>query len=196
MEIKPRVPPFRELPDLLKLLEEKTILDEKAAAKAKKLAESGENNEGEEESKKDNSQDMQKYKILEEFDFPTYPDKGAMKHIVDYNRQEITLYEIFGEYGTMVRPKENPKFDPKPPPPKEKKATPKPPTPKPKKETEEGEEGEEAQEETPVVEEEPEEEPFIPPIDRELYYDFSTHNGKDPILLALMIKGKDDEFTL
>ena len=33
---KPRVPPFRELPELLKLLGEKTIIDEKAAAKAKK----------------------------------------------------------------------------------------------------------------------------------------------------------------
>lgn len=91
-----------------------------------------------------------------------------------------------------MRPKENPKNDPKPPPPKEKKPI---PTPKPKKETEEGEEGE-GDDATPVVEEEPEEEPFIPPLDRELYYDFNTHNGKDPILLALMIKGENDKFTL
>jgi len=31
------------------------------------------------------------------------------------------LYEIFGEYGTLARPKENPKHDPLPPPPKPKK---------------------------------------------------------------------------
>lgn len=99
----------------------------------------------------------------------------------------------------MVRPKENPKYDPKPPPPKEKKP-PKEPTPKKKVEVPEGEEGEEgaaAEEAEPaVVEEEPEEEVFIPPLDKELWYDFSTHNGKDPILLALMIKGPNDEQTL
>ena len=62
---------------------------------------------------------------------------------------------------------------------------------------EEGEEGEPVAEEAPVVEEEEEpEEVFIPPLDRELYYDFNTHNGKDPILLALMIKGDNDLFTL
>lgn len=113
--------------------------------------------------------------------------------MVSYDKQNITLFEIFENYGTVQRPKENPKYDPKPPPPREKKAI---PTPKPKKEIEEGEEGEGADEATPIVEEEPEEEPFVPPLDRELYYDFSTHNGKDPILLALMIKGENDKFTL
>lgn len=39
----------------------------------------------------------------------------------------------------------------------------------------------------PKVEEE-EEEVFIPPVDRVLYYDFNAHNGKDAILLALMVK--------
>jgi len=49
----------------------------------------------------------------------------------------------------------------------------------------------------PVVEEkEEEEEPFIPPVDVELWYEFSAHNGKDPILLALMVKGENDTFTL
>jgi hypothetical protein len=108
------------------------------------------------------------------------------------------LYEIFGNYGTTVRPKENPKYDPKPPPPKEKK--PDPPTPPPKKEPVEGEEGAEGAEgeeaATAQAAEEEEEEVFIPPLDRELYYDFSTHNGKEPILLALMIKGDQDKKTL
>jgi hypothetical protein len=86
--------------------------------------------------------DMSKYKILENYDFPTYLEKGGAKHIVNYDEQDITLYEIFDNLGTEVRPKENPKFDPKPPPPKEKKKL---PTPKPKKEVEEGEEGENAE---------------------------------------------------
>ena len=196
---KPRVPPFRELPELLKLLGEKTIIDEKAEAKAKKkAAEEGQSDGGYEEEKQEKQEDMQKYKILESYDFPTYLDKSGTNHIVDFDKKDITLYEIFDNYGTMVRPKENPKYDPKPPPPKEKKP-PKIPTPKVKKEVEEGEEGEEgaaAEDPAPVEPEEPEEQPFIPPLDKELWYDFSTHNGQDPILLALMIKGPNDEFTL
>mmetsp|Transcript_24564 Transcript_24564/g.38107 ORF Transcript_24564/g.38107 Transcript_24564/m.38107 type:complete len:116 (-) Transcript_24564:38-385(-) len=112
------------------------------------------------------------------------------KHIVSYDDNDITLYEIFQEYGTVARPKENPKFDPKPPPPKEKKPV-KTPTPKPKVEGEDGEPLSEDQADG-KVEEEPEEEVFIPPVDKFLYYDFDTHNGKDPILLALMIKGEND----
>lgn len=46
------------------------------------------------------------------------------------------------------------------------------------------------------VPEEPEEDPYVPPVDEVLYYDFQAHNGKDPILLALMVKGKNDKFTL
>jgi hypothetical protein len=51
------------------------------------------------------------------------------------------------------------------------------------------------------VEEEPEEEVFIPPVHRILYYDFSTYKSsilqkEDPILLALMVKGDLDKFTL
>ena len=192
----PRVPPFRELPELIKLQDEKTIIDEKAAAKAKKKAENG-NQSDEYEEKKPPQEDLSKYKILESYDFPTYLEKSGSKHVVNFDKQDITLYEIFDNYGTMVRPKENPKYDPKPPPPKEKKP-PKEPTPKVKKEAEEGEEGDgaAAEEATPTVEEEPEEEVFIPPLDKDLWYDFSTHNGQDPILLALMIKGENDEFTL
>ena len=39
MQQKPRVPPFRQLDYLLKLQEEKRLLDEAAEKKAKKLAE-------------------------------------------------------------------------------------------------------------------------------------------------------------
>lgn len=84
---KPRVPPFRELPDLLKLLKEKEIIDEKAAAKAKKTKEeAGGQSDGYEEKKEEVSEDMSKYKILDNFDFPTYMTKEGTNHIVDYNR--------------------------------------------------------------------------------------------------------------
>lgn len=39
MQEKPRVPPFKQLENLLKLQEEKRILDEAAEKKAKKAAE-------------------------------------------------------------------------------------------------------------------------------------------------------------
>jgi len=45
------------------------------------------------------------------------------------------------------------------------------------------------------VAEEPEE-VYEPPIDKVLFYDFKAHNGKDPILLALMIKGEGHTKTL
>jgi hypothetical protein len=45
------------------------------------------------------------------------------------------------------------------------------------------------------VDEEQEEEVILP-CDKSLYYDFDTFNRKDPILLALMIKGEKDEKTL
>jgi len=137
-------------------------------------------------------EDPHKFDILKEYDFPTEEITG--KHIVNYDKSDITLYEIFGEYGTQARPKENPKLDPKPPPPKEKKPV-KTPTPKPKVEGEDGE-ALSGDDNDAKQEEEAEEEVFIPPIDRFLYYDFDTHNGKDPILLALMIKGDNDLFTL
>lgn len=75
----------------------------------------------------------------------------------------------------------------------------KPPTPEAKKSDDEGDD-------TPkpvapkVVIEEPEDE-WIPPVDETLWYDYQTYknpalNKDDPILLALMVKGKDDVFTL
>ena len=121
-------------------------------------------------------------------------EKTTVKHIVNYDQNDISLFEIFGAYGTVQRPKENPKNDPLPPPPKPKKEK----VVKPPPEVVLDDEGNLIpQEEQPAEEEkEEEEEEFIPPLDRELYYDFDTHNGKDPILLALMIKREEDEHTL
>ena len=62
-------------------------------------------------------------------------------------------------------------------------------------EGEDGEGGENAGLEN-KVEEEPEEEPFIPPVDVSLWYNFDAYNRSEPILLALMIKGPNDEKTL
>lgn len=113
-----------------------------------------------------------------------------------YDDTDITLYEIFNVYGSSWRPKENPKFDPEPPAPKEEKPKP-PPVVKPKKEDDEEGEGEgDGDGEGAPEEKEEEEPPYEPPCDQVLYYEFSPHNGKDPILLALMIKGENDECTL
>jgi len=46
------------------------------------------------------------------------------------------------------------------------------------------------------MEEEEEEEKIIPPVDKVLWYDFDAHDGKDPVLLALMHRGEGDLFTL
>lgn len=111
-----------------------------------------------------------------------------------YNDTDTTLYEIFGVYGSSWRPKENPKFDPEPPAPKEEKKAPTPVI-KPKKEEDEEGEGNEDGEGEPVVPEE-EEPPYEPPCDQVLFYEFVPHDTLDPILLALMIKGLKDECTL
>mmetsp|Transcript_17768 Transcript_17768/g.30082 ORF Transcript_17768/g.30082 Transcript_17768/m.30082 type:complete len:182 (+) Transcript_17768:326-871(+) len=181
MQPKPRIPPFRELPILLNLTEEKRIRDEKQELKEKRKAEQGNKSDSEDENNLNHreKEDPHKYDVLEMYDFRI--DEMSRTHIVNYDEKEISLYEIFNEYGTTARPKENPKHDPKPPPPREKK---------PIQKTQEvvGEDGEIR---TQIIEvEEPEEEVFIPPCDKFLYYDFDTHNGKDPILLALMIKGE------
>ena len=112
-----------------------------------------------------------------------------------YNEADISLYEIFSVYGSSWRPKENPKFDPEPPAPKEEKKVPTPVI-KPKKDDDDGDgDGDGAEEEVPVQPEE-EEPPYEPPCDQVLYYEFSPHHREDPILLALMIKGQNDECTL
>jgi hypothetical protein len=51
-------------------------------------------------------EDPNKYDILDQYDFAV--DEVSKQHIVNYNENDITLYEIFGEYGTSYRPK--PKF--------------------------------------------------------------------------------------
>lgn len=176
-------------------MKDKEIMDEKEAKRLRRKAENPDQSEEEEKKSPYGDEDAKKFEILNHFDFPTYMVKNEVKHIVDFNKDQITLFEIFGEYGTVQRPKENPKYDPVQPPPMPKKEK----VVKPPPEVVVDEDGnpldpqpEQAEEE----EKEEEEEEFIPPLDRELYYDFSTHNGKDPILLALMIKGEDDEFTL
>ena len=191
-EPKPRVPPFRELPKLLALTKEK---QEKEERDARLLAKQKEReNAGEEEEKKEEfvpKEELNKFDIIDHYDYPTNYN-GT--NYVEYDEKEISLYEIFQNYGTVARPKVDPKDDPEEPPKKEKK---KPPTPPPKKEDEGEGEGEgEGENQKPPVEEEPEEEPFIPPVEKELWYDFKAHNGKEPILLALMVKGDQDKFTL
>ena len=180
---------------MLKWRDEKDEWEGSADAKAKRWEEAGGKQSDEENNNKYMpKEDPNKFKILEMYDFPTYVTKEGPKHIVNYDNKQIDLFEIFGEYGTIARPKENPKFDPLPPPPKPKKEK----VVKPPPEVVLDEEGNPIpQEDQPEEEEkEEEEEEFIPPLDRELFYDFRTHNGKDPILLALMIKGAEDEFTL
>ena len=67
-----------------------------------------------------------------------------------------------------------------------------------KKEDDEGEDGEGGENAglENQIEEEPEEEPFIPPVDVSLWYNFDAYNRSEPILLALMVKGPNDEKTL
>ena len=95
MQPKPRVPPFRALPDLLQLVEEKQKLDEIAAAKAKKEGAEQEASEDYQEEKKAEVVVDKKYDVLSHYDFPTFMDKTGTKHIVNFDNQDITLYEIF-----------------------------------------------------------------------------------------------------
>lgn len=137
---------------------------------------------------------VDKYEELKHWDFPVSCDNHD---IFEYDGKELSLYEIFGSYGTVVKPKLNyPEFDPKEPEKKEKPVI-KPPTPKKAKEDEDEEGDGEEKADQPPVEEEPEEEVFIPPVHKILYYDFSTYKNailkkEDPILLALMVKGPMD----
>ena len=193
MKHKPRVPPFRDLDHLLKLKQEK---EEKDEARTKLEKKKGENPDFEEDDKIESlAADIKKIdQVLAHYDFP----EQLNKHIVHYDHKEISLYEIFGEYGTVKRPKEHhPSKDEKPEPKPVKVEPPKQPTPKKVEEDKEGEEGEDGEGKTgPPEVEEPEEEVYIPPVDRTIYYDFNTHNGKDPILLALMIKDEDSGKTM
>lgn len=206
---KPRVPPYASNTRLRALYKEKTEKDEKAELKAKKRAKALEENKEAEVSEDSEPEviknddpfskalPVDKYEELKHWDFPVYQIDGS--DIFEYNTKELSLYEIFGEYGTAVKPNIDPKKDPEKPEPKPPKVV-KPITP-PKPKEDEDEEGEGAEVKPPVVEEEPEEEVFIPPVHRTLFYDFSTYKNsilkkEDPILLALMVKGVDDIFTL
>lgn len=203
---KPNVPPFRHLDHLLKLKQEKEDKEEEF----KKLEKKKEGNPDFEDDDKLQKLDADIKKIdvvLSEFidkdDKSNDFHKVLDKYVVHYDHKEISLYEIFGEYGTAKRPKEHhPSKDekPEPKPPKEvppKQPTPKKPVEEKKGEEEEGENPDAPDEEGgPPEDNEPEEEVYIPPVDRTIYYDFNTHNGKDPILLALMIKDEDSGKTM
>lgn len=128
MQPMPRVPPFRELPNLKMLMKEK----EEMERKKKREAEREKDSEEEQKNKYDGlKEDPHKYDIIDKFD---YPQDTYGENIVEYDNKEISLYEVFQNYGTAARPKDNPKDDPEEPPPKEKKEPPKPPTPPPKEE--------------------------------------------------------------
>jgi hypothetical protein len=126
--------------------------------------------------------------MINQYDFPIHPQSGL--DIVEYDHKEISLFEIFGQYGTVERPK--PHHKSKDPPKPEPVAKPvKPPTPIIEKKKEDGEDddddfGASAEKAEAKVEEEPEE-VWIPPVDEILYYDYQTYknpalNKDDPIL--------------
>lgn len=205
MEKKPNVPPFTQLQKLLDLRQEKLDVDEAAERKAKKAADLKESGR-QVDSDKENDEDMytekddpKKYEILKHYDFPykdnTVDGKHVMEYYKHYNDPDTTLYEIFGVYGSSWRPKENPKFDPPVPEPKEEKKIPTPVI-KPKKDEDEDGEGAEVDGEGDLGPPEEEEAPYEPPCDQVLFYEFAPHDTLDPILLALMIKGLNDEVTL
>ena len=213
---KPRVPPFRDNARLRALYAEKCERDERAELRNKKrqmMIDKGEksiqeidaelSDEPEPEVIKSDdpfskAKPVDKYEELKNWDFPTHPTQKT--DIFEYDENTLSLYDIFGEYGTALKPKACYECDdPKPPPPKEKVVV-KPPTPKAPKEDEDDDPDAADEKEgdgEPVVEEEPEEEIFYPPVHRILYYDFSTYKNdilkkEDPILLALMVKGELD----
>lgn len=196
-EAKPRVPPFSALDKLISLKKEKEDIDEKEAIRAKKIAE-GQNVPDEEPNKYGlDAPDPNRFEVLKYYDFPE-DLKG--ESIVCYEHDKYTLYDIFQDYGTEAKPKEDPRYDPEPPKPKEKVLQPSKPVVKeePKeKDEEEKEEGEGDGPESPTkIEEEEPEEVFIPPVEKILWYDFDTYDGKEPVLLALMKRGENDDFTL
>lgn len=97
---KPNVPPFRMLSKLIALKEEKEKIEQKIAAIEEKKAKiDGHDSDIEEELENAKKLvDLDKNKIISEFDYPV--DELTKEHIVNYNEKDITLYEIFDEYGT------------------------------------------------------------------------------------------------
>lgn len=80
---------------LLKLKEEKERLDEDIERKRKRKAENPDQSGDEEEMKNPYGDDASKYEILNHYDFPTFMQKNEVKNIVDFNKDQITLFEIF-----------------------------------------------------------------------------------------------------
>lgn len=176
---KPRVPPFREIEKLKELKAEFELKEKKREQKEERRAKQKEANEPIEESEEEEEKNTDpfyqgppkdKYEILKHYDFPT---TMAGENIVEYDHKEISLYEIFGKYGTVERPKPHHKSkDPPPPQPAPKPV--KPPTPVAVKEEGEGSDdpdGGMMETKGKLVEEEPEE-VYIPPVDETLWYDY------------------------
>tara|TARA_B110001450_G_scaffold246871_1_gene261343 strand:- start:228 stop:458 length:231 start_codon:yes stop_codon:yes gene_type:complete len=46
---------------------------------------------------------VDKYEELKHWDFPIDPVNGH--EIFEYDEKELSLYEIFGNYGTVIKPK-------------------------------------------------------------------------------------------
>lgn len=190
------MPPFSHLDKLLRLKKEKEDEDEKAERLAKKAAEG--QGMPEEDEKKDaygDKPDPKRFDILQHYDF--VDNFGT--YFVHYDNPKLTLFDIFQDYGTEAKPKEDPAEDPEPPKPKPKEEKVLAPPVKKDEEKEKDEEEKEGEDEpdspskVEIVEEEPEE-VFIPPVEKVLWYDFDAFDGKDPVLLALtleMIKGEE-----
>jgi len=196
------VPPFTHLEKLLKLKKEKEDLDEKEAIRQKKIAEGQTVPDDDQEGKDGYGEDQPDPKRFDAIALFDFPEDLKGESIVCYDNAKLTLYDIFKDYGTEVKPKEDPKYDPKPPDPKEKVEKPTPPPVVKKEEAEdkneEEKEGEDDAEGSPgkVMEEPEPEEIFIPPVEKVLWYDFDAYDGKDPVLLALMHRGENDTFTI
>lgn len=195
--------------------------EEEKAKKAEKDEEKGisqkvnrmmdEENKEEEKEKEVFSTDK-KFEELKPFKFlDTIRSKtDNRQYIVEYEKTTIPLWEIFGSYGTKRRPKkkdneedirERVEREHKRIEDAEKKLQASPPRTVQAPPLFEGDnggspfkEGEVKPLPTPPKEEEPDE--YEETVDKVIYYDFVPHNGKDPILLSLLIKREGDKFTL
>jgi len=98
------------------LHQEKTDKDDKAELKAKRRQKAIDDGKGDEISadeepeviKSDDpfnkSVPVDRYEELKHWDFPQSFDGHD---IYEYNEKELSLYDIFGQYGTAVKPKLN-----------------------------------------------------------------------------------------
>ena len=95
--LKPTVPPFRDLDKLVKLKTEKDALDAKAAALAKKREEEAKQNgstatnmfAAQEEEKKAGEyamgEDPRRFDILQRYEFPQFEEKNESKYVICYD---------------------------------------------------------------------------------------------------------------